>query len=607
MGFRAGGRAAVAAAAMFAMMLAAVPAAATGAKSSGSRGLKQIDLAEYGSGGYPQYRIPALTVTNKGTLLAGYDGRPSMADLPSNITNLVRRSTDGGKSWKPAKIVRSAPAPKGFGDPSFIVDRDTGRIFVFYSAGVNEGFLGSKTGTDPTDPDVQQTDYSYSDDDGRTWHSRRITAQIKNPKWNGIFAASGEGIQVKRGTYAGRLVQQYVIMIDGGEYAASAYSDDHGKNWTMGKPVGPGMNENKVVELSDGTLMLNVRAAPHRLVAYSHDGGATWSKPKPDKQQADPSDNGSIIRYAPNAKPSNPQSHWLLLSNNDDSELRRNLTVKMSCDDGKTWPISRVVDPGSAGYSTLTKLSSGKVGLFYERDGYRHMTYTSFGLKWLRGVCAPVSVKTPDAVKAGTSGTLQVTVTNQTAKTIRRGTVSLRSPAGWQSGTVRVRSVKAGENKSVSVPFTPSNTATGDQTVTARFAAGGKHSSVKTTVPVTTDKSASSAPSLSALANLDGMTAGGGAGLLDDVGSYVMRVTNTGNTKLNDVTVTGNMSNLAKCHYSALDVGQHYTCSYASHAITRADVKAGSYRPKLTITGTTPDGASVHKVVRGEEIPIPRT
>ncbi len=579
-------------------------------------GLKKQTLASYGSGGYPQYRIPAMAVTNKGTLLAGFDGRPTMADLPSNITSLVRRSTNGGRSWKPVKVARSAPKPKGFGDPSFIVDHTTGRIFMFHAASVNQGFAGSHTGNDPSDPNILQTDYNYSDDDGRTWHSRRITPQIKDPSWNGIFAASGEGIQINSGKYKGRLVQQYVIEIHGGEYTASAYSDDHGKNWTMDTPVGPGMNESKVVQLADDTLMLNVRAAPHRLVAYSHDGGQTWSKPKPDPQQTDPSDNGSIIRYAPKAKPSNPKSHWLLLSNNDDPSLRRNLTVKMSCDDGKTWPISRVVDPGSAGYSTMTKLPSGKIGLFYESHGYRHMTYTSFGLKWLNGLCAPLTVAKPDTVTAGEHGKLEVTVTNQSEKTIRGRTVTAEAPKGWHVGKATVSRLGPGAKKTVSVPFRAPRTAAADTKLTVLFGKarppirfGGerhRHSSVEVTVPVKHPSNAPHAPKLSGRANLDGMTAGGAAGSLDDIASYVMRVRNAGNTKLTDVTVTGNMDNLARCHYSALKPGQDYTCPYASHAITEKDVAAGHYRPKLTITAKAPDGRRVKTTINGETVAAPR-
>ena len=105
------------------------------------------------------------------------------------------------------------------------------------------------------DPDVLQADCSWSDDDGLTWQHRRITAAIKDPAWGGIFAASGRGIQLRYGARAGRLVQQYVVRHDGANYAASAFSDDHGITWRMGKLLGPGLDENKTVELADGRLI----------------------------------------------------------------------------------------------------------------------------------------------------------------------------------------------------------------------------------------------------------------------------------------------------------------------------------------------------------------
>ncbi|MYW13906.1 exo-alpha-sialidase [Streptomyces sp. SID2563] len=356
--------------------------------------------------GSPHYRIPALTTTDQGTLLAAYDARPTLGDLPSHIGIVLRRSTDGGTTWQAQQVVRKDAAPKGYGDPSLLVDRVTGRIFLFYAAGVNQGFLGSATGNDETDPDVLQADYSYSDDDGLTWTHRRITKQIKNPAWGGMFAASGEGIQLRNGPHRGRLIQQYAIRDNGANYAVSAYSDDHGETWHMGTPVGPGGDENKTVELNDGRVMLNNRSAPYRTVAYSSDGGVTYTPFVQDTQLPDPANNGSVMRYAPDAPASDPQSSWLLFSNTE-ATSRKNLTVKMSCDNGKTWPIRKVVEPGAAAYSTLTRLPDGRLGLLYERGNYEHITYSSFDLKWLGGTCAAGDAKPTATYRA--SGTVTVT------------------------------------------------------------------------------------------------------------------------------------------------------------------------------------------------------
>ena len=190
------------------------------------------------------------------------------------------------------------------------------------------------------------------------------------------------------GPHAGRLVQQYVVRYAGGTWAASAYSDDHGDTWHMGRLVGPGLDENKSVELSDGTLMLNSRATPYRKVAYSSDGGVTWTGLHPDSQLPDPNDNGAILRVDVDAPPASPRARWLLFSNNESTSGRRHLVVKMSCDDGKSWPIRKTIEPGFAAYSTLARLPDGTFGLLWESDEYRRITFSTFDRRWLGDRCA---------------------------------------------------------------------------------------------------------------------------------------------------------------------------------------------------------------------------
>ena len=372
--------------------------------------LTLADLATLGEGDWQRYRIPALTVAPNGDLLAFYDGRPTMQDLPSNIALLMRRSTDGGKRWHEPRVIRAAPAPAGFGDPSVLVDRVTGDVFVFHAASMDAGFASSTTGRDPADPKVLHADYSVSSDNGVTWTHRRITAELKagHADWAGMFAASGEGIQLRRGKYAGRLIQQYTVRRNGGNYAVSAWSDDHGVTWRTSEPVGPGADENKTVELSDGRIMLNARATPHRLVAFSSDGGATYTPLAADAALLDPGNNGSIIRAFPDAALGDPRARMLLFSNTANRHVRRRLTVRLSCDDGATWPVSRVVQAGASAYSTLTPLRGadgrlgGRYGLLYERDGYRYISYASFGLDWLGGGCDPAAARPGEA--AGVAG-----------------------------------------------------------------------------------------------------------------------------------------------------------------------------------------------------------
>ncbi|MFB7086924.1 exo-alpha-sialidase [Streptomyces sp. NPDC056296] len=453
--------------------------------------LTSQDIATAGTGS-PYYRIPALTRTTEGTLIAAYDARPTLGDLPGNLGVVLRRSTDGGTTWQAQQVVRKEAAPKGFGDPSLLVDRETGRIFVFYAASVNQGFFGSATGNDESDPDVLQADYSYSDDDGLTWKHERITAEIKNPAWAGMFAASGEGIQLRHGTYKGRLIQQYAIRDNGANHAVSAYSDDHGATWKMGTPVGPGGDENKTVELSDGRVMLNNRSKPYRTVAHSTDGGVTYTPFQQDRELPDPANNGSVARFAPDVAASHPRSSWLLFSNTATTNSRSNLTVRLSCDNGRNWPVRKTVEAGSAAYSTLTPLDDGtgansRVGLLWERADYRHITYSSFDLKWLGGVCAPVTVTPPTALPAGKTTDVTVRVVSQNDVGLPAGTVSLKLPQGWSAPSVTMPALKPGQGANVQIPVTvPANATAGGVASTATYQVrGSQHSYGDTTLNVT--------------------------------------------------------------------------------------------------------------------------
>ncbi|MDR6794047.1 sialidase-1 [Pseudarthrobacter oxydans] len=346
-------------------------------------------LASRGTCGYRQYRIPALCVTANGTVLAAYDGRPNLDDLPSPIDLLIRRSTDCGRTWDSQEVVRTGTGLEGFGDPSLLVDMDTQRIFLFHAAGTRAGFFEATTGEDPDDEDVQHCDLSFSDDDGLTWQHRRITGQLKGSTdrpVTGIFAAAGQGIQVHSGPYKGRLVQQFVVLCEGTIMAASAYSDDHGHSWALGQLVGGqthgfSPNENKVAALADGRLLLHSRSMPHRLAATSDDGGATWSALSPVEELPDPSDNGSLARFdgLPNVAGLADRStgSWLLATNNHDTALRRNTVLSLSADNGRTWPAKLALCPGSSAYSTAARLPDGNIGVLYERQGYREIVFAS--------------------------------------------------------------------------------------------------------------------------------------------------------------------------------------------------------------------------------------
>ncbi|WP_406081828.1 discoidin domain-containing protein [Micromonospora sp. NBC_00858] len=395
------------------------------------------DLAVNGAGGFPNYRIPALTVTPDGDLLASYDGRPTGIDAPGPNSILQRRSTDGGRTWGDQQVVSAGQttAPiKGFSDPSYLVDRETETIFNFHVYSQKQGFSGSRPGTDPADPNVLHANVATSVDGGRTWSERTITADITpDPGWRSRFAASGEGIQLRYGPHAGRLIQQYTIINAAGAFqSVSVYSDDHGTTWRAGEAVGVGMDENKTVELSDGRVMLNSRDSArsgYRKVTISTDGGHSYGPVTVDRELPDPTNNASIIRAFPDAPADSAQAKILLFSNAANQTSRSQGTIRMSCDDGQTWPVSKVFQPGAMSYSTLTALPDGTYGLLYEpANGIR---YANFNLAWLDGICANVSI--PDvAIDPGQRITVPVTVTNQSGIAVPKPRLELQAPSDWQ-------------------------------------------------------------------------------------------------------------------------------------------------------------------------------
>lgn len=292
-------------AAVAALSLVPVSGAAA-ADTDGPSDWSAQTIASGGTGGFPYYRIPAVVQLPDGTILASYDGRPLNGDAPNPNSILQRRSTDGGRTWGEQTVIsqgRVGADKIGYSDPSYVYDSTTGTLFNFHVYSKDAGFPTSIEGDDDADRRILSAAVAVSTDGGATWEHRLITDVVKPAGVVSTFATSGAGIQISRGPHAGRLVQQYAgKFTDGTIKAYSVYSDDHGATWTMGRPTGTAMDENKVVELSDGRLMMNSRAnsgPKARLVSYSEDGGASWSQPKADDTLIDPRNNGSIIRKNP--------------------------------------------------------------------------------------------------------------------------------------------------------------------------------------------------------------------------------------------------------------------------------------------------------------------
>ncbi|MBL6720459.1 MAG: exo-alpha-sialidase [Planctomycetes bacterium] len=348
---------------------------------------EQVDLFQSGTFGTHTYRIPALAVMPSGTLVAVCDARrDNSGDLPGNIDIVLRRSTDGGRTWSPQVVIEDLPNGHGAGDPSLLVDRVTGRLFCFYAYGPPGIGWGSSQGgsNSTTATNTLHAHMMVSQDDGLTWSpAQDLNPQIKEPSWRALFASSGTGIQLR----SGRLLQPYAVKdANGGTSSRNAYSDDHGVTWQMGGPAGTGTNESKLVELGDGTVMQNLRhnGVNARFVSYSTDGGVTFGPMIQDANLIDPRVNAglSVIRAQADGDPDD----LLAFTNPWSTSGRVNLEVRLSPDEGQTWPRWRLVHPGPAAYSTLAPLPSGELGLLYERgagSAYELITFARFTEGWV--------------------------------------------------------------------------------------------------------------------------------------------------------------------------------------------------------------------------------
>ena len=225
-----------------------------------------------------------------------------------------------------------------------------------------------------------------SQDDGATWSTPvDITASVKAPDWTWYATGPGVGIQMR----TGRLVipANHAEAKTGIHRSHLFFSDDGGRSWSLGATADPGTNESQVVELADGRLLLNMRNHPPkpenlRMIAKSDAGGRTLSPAVPDRALVEPPAQASLQRYSA----ATAQDRNRLLFVNPASSGRARLTVRLSYDEGTSWPIARVVHAGPAAYSSIVVLPDRSVGVLFERGDrspYDRITFARFTLDWL--------------------------------------------------------------------------------------------------------------------------------------------------------------------------------------------------------------------------------
>ncbi len=331
-----------------------------------------------GEDGYDTYRIPALVSTNKSTLMAFCEGRKAGSGDSGDIDIVLKRSFDNGKTWSD-QVVLWDDGPNTCGNPCPVVDRTTGEIFLL---------LTHNLGQDHESEIIRKTAVSTrtvwvmsSTDDGETWtEPREITSTTKDPSWGWYATGPGNGIQIEHGPRKGWLVipcdhsyddENGNLQGGGFEYGShTIYSADHGKTWKLGGSIRPKVNECAVVEIGtdqskNGTLLMNMRSyyGDHRRShAVSYDGGISWTTPRPVDELVEPVCQASMIRHD-RFRPG--QKSQLLFLNPASTTTRHNMSIRISEDDGETWPFIQTIHTGPSAYSSMVELP-GQVGMLYE-------------------------------------------------------------------------------------------------------------------------------------------------------------------------------------------------------------------------------------------------
>jgi sialidase-1 len=378
------------------ILLAALPLAPMAALHATDALLEKSEVFPPGLNGIARHRIPGIVVTTRGTVLAYCEARRNNSSDWGEIEVHLRRSTDGGKSWRPpqhiahtgGRIEGNPHKPAGgehqqtVNNPVAIVERGTGAIELLYCVNYARCFS------------------MRSIDDGETWTKPLEITDCFEPfrkkyDWKVIATGPGHGIQLK----SGRLVVPiWLAYGKPGAHAPSAaatiYSDDSGTSWQAGELClqnegdfgNP--NETMLTELSDGRVMLVTRSvsrASRKIITTSVNGATGWSKPEFHDQLWEPTCMASIVAHPSGVLLfSNPHTLGLDKSGNPvpaGRGKRENLSIKLSRDDGKTWPVSKTLEPGKSAYSDLAVLPDGSVLCLFERGD--SIDCARFNLEWL--------------------------------------------------------------------------------------------------------------------------------------------------------------------------------------------------------------------------------
>lgn len=373
--------------------------------------MEKTELFVGGEDNHKLYRIPGIVVTRRGTVLVYCEARRKTGGDWDTIDIMMRRSTDGGRTFSPAVSVahvsgeihrnpvaierkQGQPGDVTYNNPVAIADKNGTVHFLFCLEYMSVFYMSSK-------------------DDGQTFSkpieiTQAFDALRPRYAWRVIATGPGHGIQLSNGRL---VVPSWVALGTAGNghgpsAATTIYSDDHGATWHSkglaipDSPTFPSANETAAVELADGNVMLNARSPVkdnRRVITVGKDGESGWSTPHFQADLPDPICMAGFVRFSTRK---HGGKNRLLFSNPDNlaradgrdivSKDRKNVTVRISYDEGATWPVKRALEPGPSGYSDLAVLPDGTALCFYEasRNGStgtasERLVLARFNLEWL--------------------------------------------------------------------------------------------------------------------------------------------------------------------------------------------------------------------------------
>lgn len=339
---------------------------------------------------YFSFRIPTLIKTET-TLIAFAEGRKNSTSDFGDIDLVYRRSFDGGQSWEPLQLLYDQDTMAVQNPVPLYVSSEDKIVLLFNTTAQSEHDILNK---DYGLEDERKAYMTVSEDNGKTWATPiDITRQVKRKHWRWHALGPVHGIELKVGTYRGRLVAPVAISIKKGNKAycmALIYSDDHGAHWNIGA-VDENLtdavqaNETTLVELADGRIYINTRdqnggsLEKNRGETYSNDGGRTFSQNITESDKfPSPVVQSALLGWPKMAK---SDGSMLLFSTPSHVDKRSDLVIMASYDESKSWQPLFKVHEGMSAYSDMVQLHQDTLGVIYETDDYKKIRFKRVTLK----------------------------------------------------------------------------------------------------------------------------------------------------------------------------------------------------------------------------------